>query len=185
MNRSWPGDAVSLSHRHTHHLVPIISSKYTFKVPDESETCCRAFFSPLFLLLLFPYFPVKCFREKKCIVDGCFLLEVYVNVPLGIFFSLTLAKWNLFSPQLHGTIKETMCCNLLGLSRAQPWLNSPPGEESGFQGLSYMTLSSLQTFSHFFFVGVRMHQISQLQLKMLLNSIDVSFLRIASQLFFF
>lgn len=37
------------------------------------------------LLLLFPLFPVKKLTEKKYVVDGCFLLKVYVNVPLGIF----------------------------------------------------------------------------------------------------
>lgn len=42
-----------------------------------------SFFS--LLLLLFPLFPVKQLAEKKSVVDGCFLLKVYVNVPLGIF----------------------------------------------------------------------------------------------------
>lgn len=41
------------------------------------------FFS--FLLLLFSLFPVKQLAEKKYVVDGCSLLKVYVNVPLGIF----------------------------------------------------------------------------------------------------
>lgn len=48
-----------------------------------AESRVSIFFSPL--LLLFPLFPVKRLAEKKYVVDGCFLLRVYVNVPLGIF----------------------------------------------------------------------------------------------------
>lgn len=51
-----------------------------------AESRVSIFFSPLLLLFpLFPLFPVKRLAEKKYVVDGCFLLRVYVNVPLGIF----------------------------------------------------------------------------------------------------
>lgn len=50
------------------------------------KSCCRALsFISFLLLLLFPLFSVKQLTEKKHLVDDCFLLKVYVNVPLGIF----------------------------------------------------------------------------------------------------
>lgn len=64
-------------------------------------------------------------------------------VPLGTCFSeYRIAKWNLFSLQLHRTIKKRpLCSNLFGFSQVKPWLNSPPGEVCSFQGRSYWHLA--------------------------------------------
>lgn len=80
---------------------------------------------------------ISCEVEKKIRAGWLFSAHSLCKCAIGNFFSLPVANWNLFSLQLHETIKETMCSNLRGLNQAQPWLNSPPGEENTFQGLHY------------------------------------------------